>query len=72
MTQKEMILKWMQTFGEITPIDALRDIGCLRLAARISDLRRDGYAIKSRIVSDKGRLGNTVHYAAYRLEEVEA
>lgn len=66
--QTENILRFMQDYGEITPMDALREFGCMRLAARISDLRRDGHQITSRIVHDINRYGQRTHYAAYRLE----
>jgi hypothetical protein len=68
MKQKDAILMYMQEEGEITPVDALRELGCMRLAARISDLRREGHQISSRIVHDINRYGQRTHYAAYRLE----
>lgn len=42
-SQKIKILRWMQNKGSITPQDALT-FGCMRLAARIKNLRSDGYA----------------------------
>ena len=38
MTQCEKVLEYMKEFGSITPIEAMQDIGCMRLAARIADL----------------------------------
>lgn len=46
-TQNERILKYINDFGSITQLDALRDLGVMRLASRISDLRRLGYPIVS-------------------------
>lgn len=46
--QTELILLYMQQHGSITQLDALRDIGCMRLASRIADLKRQGYPIESR------------------------
>ena len=66
--QTENILRFMQDYGEITPIDALREFGCMRLAARISDLRRDGHNISSRWEHGTNRYGQRTHYKAYRLE----
>lgn len=43
-SQKIKILRWMQNKGSITPQDALT-FGCMRLAARIKNLRSDGYDI---------------------------
>ena len=62
--QTDMILRYMQDVGEITPVDAMREFGCMRLAARISDLRRDGHQISSRIVHGINRYGQRTHYAA--------
>ena len=46
-TQCEAILKHLQTRGTLTPIDALREYGCFRLAARINDLRHSGWDIRT-------------------------
>lgn len=69
MKQTDKILKWMITEGEITPLDALREFNCMRLAARISDLRKAGHKIGRRIEKSVNRLGETVHYAVYWLED---
>tara|TARA_R110000823_G_scaffold130004_1_gene257766 strand:- start:228 stop:467 length:240 start_codon:yes stop_codon:yes gene_type:complete len=45
MTQTEAILAHLQAGESITPIDALRDYGCFRLAARIKDLRAAGHDV---------------------------
>jgi len=37
--------------GPVTPLDALAEAQCLRLAARISDLRADGYRIDAELVT---------------------
>lgn len=47
MTQTETILAHLQAGGSITPIDALREYGCFRLAARIKDLREAGYDVET-------------------------
>jgi len=69
MTQKDRVLKYMQDTGKITPLDAIREFGCLRLSARIFDLKRDGYNIVSETETSKNRYGESVSYASYRLEE---
>lgn len=40
-----MILLYLKEHGSITALDAIREFGCMRLAARISDLRERGYDI---------------------------
>lgn len=68
MKQTDKILLYMQTEGEITPLDALREFNCMRLAARISDLRKAGHKIGRRIEKGTNRFGEVVHYAVYWLE----
>lgn len=68
MKQTDKILMYMQTEGEITPLDALREFNCMRLAARISDLRKAGHKIGRRIERGTNRFGEVVHYAVYWLE----
>lgn len=68
-TQCEMVLEYMKTFGSITQLQALQDIGCMRLASRISDLRYQGYAIGRRMKTSKNRYGESVSFAEYYLIE---
>ena len=56
MKQTDKILLYMQTEGEITPLDALREFNCMRLAARISDLRKAGHKIGRRIEKGTNRM----------------
>ena len=64
-SQTEMILMYLQKYGEITPLEALSAIGCFRLSARIADLRADGYNITTTIAKGKKQ------YATYTLKESE-
>lgn len=57
MTQEEKVISYMREFGSITALDAIRDLGIMRLASRVSDLKRHGYAIKSDMVSVTNRWG---------------
>lgn len=61
----------MQTFGSITAFEAFRDLGVMRLAARISDLRKRGYAIKSETITVKNRFDEDCYVKKYSLEEFE-
>lgn len=63
-SQAEMILEYLQNYGEITTIEALTAIGCFRLAARIADLRADGYSISTEMTKDGKK-----SYAIYKLKE---
>lgn len=65
MTQTEQVLKYMEDFGSITPMEAMADLGIMRLASRIHDLGRMGYSIKREMVTGKNRYGNRIHYMKY-------
>ena len=39
MSQNDQIISHLKRFGSITPMVALRDYGCFRLAARVMELR---------------------------------
>ena len=67
MTQCEKILDYMKNYGAITPLDAIREFGCLRLAARISDLEKRGYNIEHIPESSTNRYGDKVHHMSYKL-----
>ena len=69
MKQTERILQYMRDFGSITQLEAMQDIGCMRLAARIADLKRDGHAIRREMETSKNRYGEETSYARYRLVE---
>lgn len=69
MTQCDMILRYMQDEGSITPWEAMKEFGCMRLGARIYDLRRRGHAIERTLVSDVNRYGKRVQYARYSVAE---
>jgi hypothetical protein len=58
-TQKRMIINHLRGNGDITPKDALELFGCFRLAARIAELRKEGWDI-STFLTRQG-------YALYRL-----
>lgn len=68
LTQNERIISYMNQFGSITQFDAFNDLGIMRLASRISDLRRLGYPITSTTESVKNRYGEKVHVKRYRIE----
>lgn len=69
MTQCDMVLRHLRDFGTITSIEAITDYGILRLASRVSDLKRRGYRIKSEMGYGKNRYNETTHFSVYRLEE---
>ena len=68
-TQCERILSYIEENGSITQLDALREFGCMRLASRISDLKRRGIPVRRTMESAKNRYGEPVSYARYSLCE---
>ena len=68
MSQVQMLIKMLKE-GWVSPAAALTDIGCYRLAARISDIRKMGYAIETRIVKQKNRFGHYIAFKEYRIKE---
>lgn len=69
MTQVEKVAKYIDEYGSITALDAMRDLGVMRLASRIADLKNLGYAVVSEIVAVKNRYGERTYIARYRWEE---
>jgi hypothetical protein len=54
MSQNEWVLEALRR-GPLTPLDALQGCGCLRLAARVLDLRRAGHIITSKKISQNDK-----------------
>lgn len=68
VTQCELILDYMDEFGSITPLEAIRDLGVYRLASRISDLKKKGYPIHSDWETVPNRRGKTTNIKRYSLQ----
>ncbi len=67
MTQKDKVLAYMQQYGSITPLDAMREFSCMRLGARIADLKADGYDIRTELRAGKNKFGEATHWASYSI-----
>lgn len=68
-TQEQRILDYIDEFGSITQLEALKDLGVMRLASRISSLRSQGHPITSEIIAVKNRFGENCHIKKYSLEK---
>lgn len=66
-SQNDRIIDYMTEFGSITQLEALRDLGVMRLASRISDLRKKGYPIIKEPVEVKNRYNESCRIKRYRL-----
>lgn len=65
ITQRQLIIKYIEDFGSITPMQAFGDLGVTKLATRISEMRKDGMQFKIDTVKSKNRYGKTVCFARY-------
>lgn len=65
MNQHEKILKYLNDFGSISPMEAFADLGITKLATRISEMRKDGIDFGQRMEFGKNRYGERVHYMRY-------
>lgn len=66
MTQKERIRKYLDDFGSISPLEAMRDLGIMRLGARIFEMIREGDKIIKETECSVNRYGQATRYARYR------
>lgn len=66
-TQNNRIIDYLRKRGSITQFEALSELGIMRLASRISDLRRLGYLIESEMVVVKNRFDEECRVKRYRL-----
>ena len=65
--QCQRILDYLERYGSITPLEAMRDLGIMRLAARIFDIRsKYGILIEDEMVRDTNRMGEPIHYKRYK------
>lgn len=71
MNQTSMVLDYMERFGSISPVEAYADLGCMRLGARIADLKRNGIAIRREMETKNNRFGKKVSYARYSIIKEE-
>ena len=68
MSQNLAILDYMKTHGSITPLEALNAFGCMRLGARIYDLRQAGIQIRCEMEAGINRFGYPTRFARYSIE----
>ena len=60
--QTNRILRYLRTGRGLTAISALTRFGCMRLAARIEEMRQEGIKVRSRMMSRNGK-----RFACYSL-----
>lgn len=65
LTQRQAILKYIEDFGSITPMQAYGDLGITKLATRISEMRKDGIEFHIEMIKAETRYGKAVSFAKY-------
>lgn len=65
MTQNEKVLAYIQKHGSITPREAFNEFDIMRLASRISDLKKLGHPITSVTETRTNSYGEKKSYARY-------
>lgn len=70
-TQNDSVLELLRQrrLAGITAMEAVKELGVMRLAARINELRNEGHHISSEMVKRPTRYGVPAHVALYRLIE---
>jgi len=67
--QHKLIYEYIQRFGSITPLEAMRDLGVMALSQRIGEMKRLGFPIaETEMVEVPNRYKKTTRVARYRLE----
>ena len=69
MTQAERVMEYISEFGSISSMEAFRDLGITRLAARIADLENDGVHFNRKREMVVNRYGEKVYFTRYSIGE---
>lgn len=65
MSQTTDIIEYVIANGSITTKQAMDDIGCYRLASRISEMKKSGIPVQREMVTVKNRNGDDCRVARY-------
>lgn len=69
--QEQRIIKYLSDFGSITALEAMRDLGVMRLASRVCDLRCKGVKIQKQTERIVNRYGERVVVVRYYMDKQE-
>mgnify|MGYP003649957835 FL=1 len=70
MTQEERVIDYLSENLTINSIQALNELGIFRLASRVSNLKKQGHNITSRMIPVTNRYGEKCHVSEYSLAKV--
>ena len=68
-SQKERILDYLKSGKVLTRLNSWTELGVLEAPARISELRQDGWAIRTDMVTVTNRYGEAVRIAKWSLDD---
>ena len=71
MKQTERVRAYLETHKNITPKEAMQELGIYRLGARIYDLKQQGAPIRSGWLETVNRYGEKTRVKQYWMEETE-
>lgn len=67
-THKTRLLQYLKSYGSITSLDAIQDLGNTRLSATIFTLKDEGHIISTQDVKVPTRWGTETTVTKYTLE----
>lgn len=66
ITQRDRVLQYMRENNGITAYEAVVEVGCTQLSARICELQREGHMFSTEVIKNRNRWGDPCHYLRYR------
>jgi len=66
ITQRDRVLQYMREHNGITAYEAVKEVGCLQLSARICELQKEGHMFSTELIKNVNRYGDPCHYYKYR------
>lgn len=67
MTQRERVIQYIKDFGSITAWEAMKELGVMQLAARLCELKEEGYVFDKKTEKGKNRYGDPCWWTRYSL-----
>ena len=67
MSQNGRIIDYMQKNGSITAMDAMNDLGVMRLASRVHEIKESGIGVERVMQEGVNRFGEVTKFARYFL-----
>lgn len=66
ITQRDRVLQYMRENNGITAYEAVTEVGCTQLSARICELQKEGHMFSTEIVKTRNRYNEPCHFLKYR------